>query len=515
MNRGRREFLADVGKGMLIASVGPSLASDLGLASSALADAENRLHFGPMEPLVALMQDTPADKLTGELVSKCKTGTDLKTLVAAGILANARTFGGNDYVGFHTLMAIAPAFAMALELPSALQPLPILKVLHRNATRIQEFGGRAKEVLHPIEPSSISAGGHGGEMLRAATRSGDNDHAERTFAAIARGPIGEAFNHLQFAVQDEVDVHRVVLAWRAWASLDFTGKQNAHTLLRQSVRYCVSVEKSIKDNSRPVSAIRSILPRLLDQYRLLGKPAGKRAADDATIDELARVVFGPDRERAADAVAAALAEGIAPESIGEAISVAANLLVLRDAGRPERWASANKPAGSCHGDSIGVHASDAANAWRNIARVSDHRNSVASLIVGAFHTAGQSETMKSEPYPLAAQLEKLTADDPHVLLRETEDAIRQKDQMRAPALVQRYGQLGHRSKPMFDLLLKYAISEDGALHAEKYYRTTVEEYAATRPSRRWNQVVALARVTASEFGWPAPGYAEARRLLGV
>ncbi len=42
-----------------------------------------------------------------------------------------------------------------------------------------------------------------------------------------------------------------------------------------------------------------------------------------------------------------------------------------------------------------------------------------------------------------------------------------------------------------------------------------EEFAATRPAFRWRQLVALARVTASEFGQPAAGYADARRLLGV
>jgi len=63
MNRNRREFLADVGKGMLIASVGPALAADLGI-SSAFADEEpKRLLFGDREPLVALMQQTSADKL--------------------------------------------------------------------------------------------------------------------------------------------------------------------------------------------------------------------------------------------------------------------------------------------------------------------------------------------------------------------------------------------------------------------------------------------------------------------
>jgi hypothetical protein len=54
-------------------------------------------------------------------------------------------------------------------------------------------------------------------------------------------------------------------------------------------------------------------------------------------------------------------------------------------------------------------------------------------------------------------------------------------------------------------MLSYAVSEDGALHAEKYYRTASEEFYRTRPAFRWRQLAALARVTASEFGRPAPG----------
>jgi hypothetical protein len=64
-------------------------------------------------------------------------------------------------------------------------------------------------------------------------------------------------------------------------------------------------------------------------------------------------------------------------------------------------------------------------------------------------------------------------------------------------------------------MIRYGMSEDGALHAEKYYRTVSEEFAATRASLRWRHLVALARVTASEYGFPAPGYAEACRLLKV
>jgi hypothetical protein len=81
--------------------------------------------------------------------------------------------------------------------------------------------------------------------------------------------------------------------------------------------------------------------------------------------------------------------------------------------------------------------------------------------------------------------------------------------------VHRYGALGHDHAPVFALLLKYAVSEDGALHAEKYYNTVREEFNSTRPAFRWRQLVALARVIASECGRPAPGYREACELLRV
>ncbi|MCE9547260.1 MAG: hypothetical protein K8T25_17450 [Planctomycetia bacterium] len=514
MNRSsRRRFLAEVGQGMLLASVGTSLAFDLGLAPAVADDSPAALTFGKIEPLVAFLQDTPADKLLPPLVEKLKQGLDLRTLTAAGVLANARTFGGNDYIGFHTFMALAPAFAMSGELPAEQRPLPVLKVLYRNASRIQAFGGHAHEVLHPVEADHLPGDRPGGELLQAATRSGQMNTAERTFAALAHGPAGEAFNHLQYSVQDEVDVHRVVLAWRAWMSLDLTGPEYAHTLLRQSVRYCVNSEHWPKAPGQAPSPIRTLLPKLLDQHKLLTRSLGTRRAEDAWVANLGTLVANSGPDRAAEAVAAVLAEGIAPEDIGEALSLAANELVLRDPGRAV--ANGEKQVGSVHGDSVGVHASDAANAWRNIARVSNHRNTVASLIVGAYHTAGRAGSLHKEPYPLAEHLEKVAAKEPTPLLQELSAAIQSKDQFRAAALVQRYGELGHEARPVFDVLLRFGVSEDGALHAEKYYRTVSEEFAATRPAFRWRQLVALARVTASECGHSAPGYAQARELLKV
>src|SRR5262249_56975728 len=117
----RRGFLADVGRGTLIAAVGSSTAIDLGLATARAAEGPEpgRLTFGALEGLVGLMQETPAERIVGVIVDQLRSGTALNRIVAAAALANARSFGGEDYTGFHTLMAMAPAFHMTGELPEA------------------------------------------------------------------------------------------------------------------------------------------------------------------------------------------------------------------------------------------------------------------------------------------------------------------------------------------------------------------------------------------------------------
>ena len=512
----RREFLADVGQGMLVASVGAALASDLGIASAMADDSSDRLTFGSQEPLVALMQDTPPDKLQPILFDKFKSGVELKTLIAAGALANARSFGGQDYVGFHTIMALMPAWQMSKRMPKGTEVLPVLKVLYRNAERIQEHGGRKAEVLKPLAGKPAREP-DGGKRLQSALRTGEMAAAEQTFCRISQGEPDDAYNALLHIVQDDVNVHRVGLAWRSWDVLQLTGKEHAHTLLRQSVRYCIQEENRwIRPKWNGKLPIRTTLPKMLDQYKLLSRKLGTKPGDDQWLAELTNAIFSGSRDQAAEAAAAALAEGFAPESVGEAISLAANQLVLHDPGRTrdvDRKGHCERLKGSVHGDSIGVHASDAANAWRNIARVSNHRNTVASLITAAFHAAGQAGRVGSNPYPFADQLDELRGKDTTELLCETEKAICNQDQAGAAAAAALYGKLGHSPAPLFDLLLKYAVSQDGALHAEKYYQTVTEEFNSGRPKLRWNHLIGLARVTASEFGWPAPGHEDATRLL--
>jgi hypothetical protein len=514
LHRTRREALADVGRGMFLATLGSGVSADLGLSPAWAQDEPARLTFGDLDALVGFIAETPADRLLPRVVEKIRSGTDLRRLVAAAALANARAFGGEDYVGFHTLMALVPAYHMATEeADTRRRPMAVLKVLLRNATRLGEVGGPPADTLRPV----TAAGPATGEQLRDLVRRTDLPGAERAFAAMCSGTTADAVDGLMTMVDDTTEVHRIVLVSRSIDLLDFVGREQAHTMLRQSVHYCVKSERHPNQVAHS-QEIRTLLPRLLDQHKLLAKAPGTRRPDDAWLTAFSDTLYRSSPAQAAEAAAAALAEGIAPDAVAEAVSLAANQLVLRDEGRPQAWAQANKPAGSCHGDSVGVHACDTAHAWRAITRAGGRRTAVSSPVMAAYQVArdrgNRPEFLTWTPYPRPEHAERVRGVPADSLLKELEGAIGDKDQARATALTQRIGEVNPSAAPaLFSLLRGFAIADDGALHAEKYYRTATDEFAVGRPAFKWRQLVALARVTASAHGYPAPRHREALDLL--
>jgi len=511
----RRDFLVRVGQGMFVAGVGYGTAIDLGLSPVyGGEEAPKSLTFGRLDGLVGMMHETPADKMLPKVVALLSSGTALKDLVAAAGLANAKAFGGEDYIGFHTLMALGPAYSMSQLMPSDRAALPVLKVLYRNSSRIQANGGAKAEVLRPVEGASH---GSSAEKLRDRIHQRDTAGAEQSLASLVQSSPEAAYDALMQTVEEAPEVHRIVLAHRAWDMLDLVGREHALTMLRQSVRYCV---KSQEWTAKNYNESRELLPKLLDQHKLLARKAlGNRQVDDAWVDKMSQTIFTGTPAQAADAVAAALAEGVDPQAVGEAIALATNQLVLRDPGRAKQEGD-NKAPGTVHGDSIGVHACDSAHAWRSIAKVSYLRNTCASLILAGYQAAKDrtqrgGNFLEWKPRPYQEHLEKIKAKDTAGLLAELDGAVRTNDQAQAAAVTHRYGELGFDARKLFDVLLRYATSEDGALHAEKFYRTTSDEFATARPVFKWRHAVALARVTASEHGRKAPGYEDACKLLKV
>ena len=290
----RREFLADVGRGMLVAGVGSAPAYDLGLAPAALAaGSDERLTFGPMEPLVALMQETPAEALLPAVIERINSGTDLRELVAAAALANARTFGGQDYDGYHAIMALAPAYQMSRELPESRRALPVMKVLYRNTSHIQQMGGRTHEV-----PSC----GRSGHRTRGPAGSRSSARGD---SAPGHGGIGASLCRLGAAGRSTRRTtsfsmsSRIISTCTGWSlpggrgpCLISRARTRPHAALRQSVRFCVDEEGSLHRNkNHGEEELRALLPKLLERKGLASRAPGDRRPDDEWVDRMCHTIY--------------------------------------------------------------------------------------------------------------------------------------------------------------------------------------------------------------------------------
>ena len=65
--RNRREFLADVGRGMIVASIGAGMAGDLQLAPVFAGEGSDALVFGKLEPLLGTAGG--ARRISGRAIS--------------------------------------------------------------------------------------------------------------------------------------------------------------------------------------------------------------------------------------------------------------------------------------------------------------------------------------------------------------------------------------------------------------------------------------------------------------
>ena len=146
-----------------------------------------------------------------------------------------------------------------------------------------------------------------GEQIRDACRKVNVDLGENLLATVGDSPL-DAFNALQPAMQDDLNVHRFVFAHRTYGLVGLLGNEYSYSLLRQCVRFCANHEQDRIQRQRPPSPIRAIVPKLLDQYNLAGKKLGNRDPGDAFVSELCQTIYAGPREQAAEAVAANVAE---------------------------------------------------------------------------------------------------------------------------------------------------------------------------------------------------------------
>src|SRR5436309_1494124 len=86
-------------------------------------------------------------------------------------------------------------------------------------------------LVAPVRPAAPAGDRPAAEAIRDAVHRKDAAAGEATLAALARGKPEDALNGLLPTVEEQLEVHRIVMPARAWDLLGIIGMEHAHTLL--------------------------------------------------------------------------------------------------------------------------------------------------------------------------------------------------------------------------------------------------------------------------------------------
>ena len=233
---------------MLIASVGPTMAANLGVSPAFAGEVSDALDFGDREPLVPLYAGDAGRQTAADARRQAESGA--RTSRDWSPLPHWPTPAPSADI---TTTAITPSWPSAglshgsgnadgSKSAAGTQSAAPQHTLHASRRRTRH------ESLHQVEPAKLPKA-NSTPKVAASDPPCDAANAEKILAAIGQGSLEDAYNQLQLCIQDDIDVHRVVLSWRSWATLDLTGRDAAITLLRQSVQFCVDRKTSVSRKS--------------------------------------------------------------------------------------------------------------------------------------------------------------------------------------------------------------------------------------------------------------------------
>ena len=224
--------------------------------------------------------------------------------------------------------------------PRRSRPLPVLKVLYRNTD--PHPGARAAarhEALHPVEPAAGARGQgrrRGPPRARPASRTWTRPSASSP--RIAPGSLDDAYNDLQYCRRRTTSTS-TASSWPGAPGPCSTSPARS-TPTRCSASRSGSACNENRNGASTVGRSRRCCRSCSTSTSSPARRSAPATADDAWVEPLAQTIYGAGREKAADAVAAALAEGIAPERDRRGD------LAGREPARPPRPRPARRPIGA-------------------------------------------------------------------------------------------------------------------------------------------------------------------------
>jgi hypothetical protein len=335
----RREVLkAGAGAGAMIGLGDLGFLSGLGAVSAAEAKlAPDVVRLRPeIEPLVWLIEETPRDELLEKVAHKIQRGTSYQEVLAALLLAGVKNVEPRPSVGhkFHTVLVVNSAHLASMASPPEHRWLPIFWALdYYKSAAARDVEERGDWTMSAVNESSMPAAHKAREAFIEAMDNWDDGAADGAVAQLARTAGATEVYELffRYGMRDFRSIgHKAIYVANSLRTLQCIGWQHAEPVTR-SLAYALLMHEGDNPAKRDDPADRSY--RQNEELAKKIRPEWQDGkVDTAATEEFLHTLRSAFNDDCCEEVVEMLGRGVAPQSIWDALHVAAGELLMRQPG---------------------------------------------------------------------------------------------------------------------------------------------------------------------------------------
>ena len=293
--------------------------------------------FSPdIESLVRLLEETPQEKIIATFADKIRSGTSYREVLAALLLAGVRNVEPRPSVGFkfHAVLVVNSAHLASLAAPDTDRWLPIFWALDYFKSSQARDVRENDWTMAAVDETKLPPSHLARKAFREAMDTWDVEAADVAVAAMCRtSSAAEVFDELaHYGCRDYRSIgHKAIYVANSYRTLQCIGWRYAEPVLR-SLTYALLNHHGEPNPSHsdlaPDAAWRVTQKRL----RTLGKDWNRGRVDSAATLSLLDTLRTATPTEAVDATAELIGNGIAPQSISDALFLSAGEMLGQQPG---------------------------------------------------------------------------------------------------------------------------------------------------------------------------------------
>lgn len=284
-------------------------------------------------PLVKLIEETPRERLLEEVAARMKRGTSYREILAALLLAGVKNVEPRPSVGhkFHAVLVVNSAHLASMSSPPEHRWLPIFWALdYYKSAAEHDVRERGDWTMQAVDESSVPSATKAPEAFTNAMDTWDVPAADAAVVGIGRSMGAQGVYELLFryGMRDFRSIgHKAIYVANSLRTLQCIGWEHSEPVLR-SLAYALLAH----EGSNPLKGDAEADRPMRRNAELIGDVRKDWAIGEldssATSDLLATLRTGSNDD-ACDQVIEVLARGVSPQSVWDALHVAAGELLMR------------------------------------------------------------------------------------------------------------------------------------------------------------------------------------------